>query len=80
MRILSARIIHARRDSRTRKVEAIVRLMAESGPGGGIVRADVTVAAPGRAPGAARLRERLLAAAKLAFAAAPSAYRARRAA
>ena len=79
-RILSARVLRAQRGGETGRVHAVVRLLVETRPGGGMDQVDVTVAAPGQAPGAAPLRHRLLSAAKLALAAAPTAYLSRRAA
>ncbi|WP_347312018.1 hypothetical protein [Defluviimonas sp. SAOS-178_SWC] len=78
MRILSARITRVRRNRHTEHVEAIVALTAYTG--GGPVRAFIRISAPARAPGAARLRDRILGAAKLSFAADPARSTARRAA
>lgn len=78
MRILSARIARARRDRRTGRVEALVALTVLWGDGP--VRAFVPISAPARAPGGALLRDRLLGAAKLSFAADPARCAPRRAA
>ena len=66
MRILSARIHGVRRDRESGTVSAVVALTAlrDRQP----VRASVEVAVPGRPIGAAPLRDRVLGAAKLAFA------------
>ena len=68
MRILSARITRARRDRAFGEVEALVTLIVLPNETAGIERVDVTVSSPARAPGAAALRERLLAQAKLGYA------------
>lgn len=78
MRILSARILRARRIRHAGRVEALVSLSVQGG--GGCTRVLIPVSAPARAPGAAPLRERLLAAAKLAHAADRLGGNARRAA
>lgn len=69
VRILSARIHRARRDRAAGTVAAVVALTALRG--GTPVRAFVAVSVPARSAGAAPLRNRLLGAAKLAFAARP---------
>ncbi|MCB2116605.1 MAG: hypothetical protein KDE00_09980 [Rhodobacteraceae bacterium] len=69
MRILSARIQRARRIRLDGRVEALVALTVDAD--GGVIHPRVLVAAPSTAPGAPPLRERLLAAAKLAFAMQP---------
>lgn len=66
MRILSARIHRVRRDRATGMLSATVALTALLGDQP--IRAFVAVAVPGRSPGAAPVRDRLLGAAKLAFA------------
>ncbi|MFN6951642.1 MAG: hypothetical protein ACK4NE_03490 [Albidovulum sp.] len=75
MRILSARIHRARRDRSSGMVSAVVALTAvcDQLP----VRAFVTVCVPGRPVGAAPLRDRVLGAAKLAFAGGAAARTAR---
>lgn len=78
MRVLSARIAHARRDRRTGRVEAVVALTVLLNDDR--LSAFVRISAPARAPGAASLRARLLGAAKLAFAADPRGRASRRAA
>ncbi|MCV2863187.1 hypothetical protein [Defluviimonas sp. WL0075] len=75
MRILSARIVHARRVPASDRIEALVRLLSEPRPGADIERVEVAVTAPARARDAAPLRARLLAAAKLAYAIDPGLYR-----
>lgn len=75
MRVLSARIHRARRDPATGMVSAMVGLTALRGDEP--VRAFVAVTVLGRSPGAAPLRDRLLGAAKLAFAGGSSGHRAR---
>lgn len=67
MRILSARVHRARRDRAKEMVTAIVALSAHRGDG--LVRAFVPVSVPARSDGAAPLRDRVLGAAKLSFAA-----------
>ncbi len=69
MRILSSRIARARRERRGDQVEAIVSLTVLSD--GTPIQAYIRVAAPAHAKGAATLRARLLASAKLTFAADP---------
>ena len=78
MRVLSARVIRARRNSDTQRAEAVVALLMreEDAPSDVFVR--VSVSAPLRAPGAAPLRDRLIAAAKLTYAATPRQMRAQR--
>ncbi|SPH23866.1 hypothetical protein DEA8626_02937 [Defluviimonas aquaemixtae] len=78
MRILSSRVLRARRDRSAGQVVALIALTAvrEGIP----VQAHIQVAAPARAPGAAALRARLLGAAKLSFAAHPERHALRRAA
>ncbi|MCV2867419.1 hypothetical protein OEW28_02095 [Defluviimonas sp. WL0002] len=78
MRILSARVIHARRSSTAGRVDALVRLLSEPVSGAAVAWVDIAVSAPARAPGAAPLRDRLLAAAKLVFAANPGLRQTRR--
>lgn len=78
MRILSARIAHARRDRRSGRVDAEVALTVLWGAGP--MRVFVTTSAPCRAPGAAPLRDRLLGAAKLSIAFDPARHVHRRAA
>lgn len=70
MRILSARIHRARRDRASGMVSVIVALTALRSDR--LVRAFITVSVPGRPAGAAPLRDRVLGAAKLAFAARPN--------
>jgi hypothetical protein len=80
MRILSARIAHAQRVAGTDRVEAMVHILAEPAPGAVHDRAQIAVSAPAHAPDGACLRQRLIAAAKLAYAAGPRPRAARRAA
>jgi hypothetical protein len=68
MRVLSARVLRARRMATSGRVEAIVTLIVEVGDRGQILCADIPVSAPRSAPMAPPLRARLIAAAKLAFA------------
>lgn len=78
MRILSARIVRARRLRAFGEVEALVALLilreGETRP----YLAEITASVPARAPGGAPLRERLLASAKLAHAAGRSGSRSAR--
>lgn len=67
MRILSARIHRPRRDRTYGSVSAVVALTALCG--GIPLRAFVAVSVPARPAGAAPLRDRILGAAKLGFAA-----------
>lgn len=80
MRILSARISHVRHLRRYNEVEAAVTLVILPSESAGIERITVTVSSPARAPGAAPLRERLLAQAKLGYATGRVGRRARHAA
>jgi hypothetical protein len=80
MRILSARITRARRDRSFGEVEAMVTLIVLPSEEAGIERVDVAVSSPARAPGAAPLRDRLLAQAKLGYATGRIGRRARQAA
>ena len=70
MRILSARVAHARHDRVADRVTAIVALTVLRN--GTALNTAIQVSAPARAPGAAALRARLLAAAKLSFACDPA--------
>jgi hypothetical protein len=76
MRILSARVVRARRDRPADRVEALVLLSVEDLSG---LRAThlVPVSVPARADGAPGLRHRLTAAARLSFALSPAATRER---
>ncbi|AMY71352.1 hypothetical protein [Frigidibacter mobilis] len=65
MRILSARVLRARRLRDLGRVEAMVMLLVKPGDRAAPYEARVLTSAPARAPGAAPLRERLLASAKL---------------
>ncbi|MFN0113106.1 MAG: hypothetical protein ACKVPY_00340 [Paracoccaceae bacterium] len=78
MRILSARVIRARRDAASRRAEAVVALLADEEDGAAPLLLRIAVSAPLRAPGAASLRDRLIAAAKLTCAATPRPHRAAR--
>lgn len=80
MRILSARVAHARRDTDSDQVRAVVHILVERSPGAGPERAEIPVSAPAHAQDAAPLRHRLIAAAKLAYAAGLRLGAARRAA
>ncbi|MFZ5710483.1 MAG: hypothetical protein ACOY4T_12510 [Pseudomonadota bacterium] len=75
MRILSARVTRARRNSGTSRAEAVVALLVADPDGSVPVAVRLAVSAPLRAPGAAPLRDRLIAAAKLTYAATPRALR-----
>jgi hypothetical protein len=69
MRVLSARILRPRRNRDTGRVEAVVA-MTVLPPGHALpLQVRLGVSAPARAAGGATLRHRLLAAAKLAWAA-----------
>jgi hypothetical protein len=69
MRITSARILHARLNRLTNRVEAIVLLTADLAPDLADDRVRIAVSTPAhRDPSAAPLRHRLVAAAKLAYA------------
>lgn len=78
MRVLSARVAHARRDRRVDVVHALVALTVQCR--NETVYTMIPIAAPARACGAAPLRERLLGAAKLSFATLPQFTSRRRAA
>ncbi|MGB3178188.1 MAG: hypothetical protein WBC68_14990 [Albidovulum sp.] len=67
MRILSARVSHANHDRAANRVDAIVTLLVRDSGHGGDHEVRVQVSAPAHAPGAAPLRDRLAAAAKLIF-------------
>lgn len=71
MRILSARIVRARLDRDTKRVEAVVALTAMRDGTGLPDMVRIAVSAPAHAPGSAPLRERLTAAAKLTYATTP---------
>ncbi len=71
MRILSARITRALLDRATRRVEAVVTLTAATSAQDATETVRITVSAPARAEGAAPLRDRLIAAAKLTYATTP---------
>ncbi len=68
MRILSARIGPARLLRDMGEVEAVVTLVVKHDDGTLPLVVRVAASSPARAPGAAPLRERLLAQAKLAYA------------
>jgi hypothetical protein len=78
MRVLSARVIRARRNSTTQRAEAVVGLLMREDDALSDVFVRITVSAPLHAPGAAPLRDRLIAAAKLTYAATPRPMRAHR--
>ncbi len=79
MRILSARLLHARRNRLTGRVEAVVSLCARFDADLPDDMVRVAVSAPAATePGAAPLRERLVAAAKLTYATSPRDIRAQR--
>lgn len=80
MRILSARVAQAQRDPVSDLVRAVVHILVERSPGAGPERVAIPVCAPAHAQGAAPLRLRLIAAAKLAYAAGSRPGSARRAA
>lgn len=76
MRILSARISRARRlGGDASLVEAVVTLLAIGGDDAQPRQIHLRIAAPARAPGAAPLRARLLASAKLMAATRPELWR-----
>lgn len=77
MRILSARVLRARRDRTTSRVEAVVALTALALDALSPETIQVAISAPAAAPDAPPLRQRLIAAAKLAYAATPRMMRAR---
>ncbi len=77
MRILSARVLRARRDRAIARVEAIVTLTALALDALSPETVHIAVSAPATAEDAPPLRQRLIAAAKLTHAAAPRAMRAR---
>jgi hypothetical protein len=77
MRILSARVLRARRDRTTSRVEAVVALTALALDALSPETVHVAISAPAAAPDAPPLRQRLIAAAKLTHAAAPRMMRAR---
>lgn len=76
MRILTARVLRARRDRANSRVEAIVALTTLTEDAETPETMRILVTAPGNAPGAPSLRQRLIAAAKLTHAATPRAMRA----
>ncbi|MDH5531023.1 MAG: hypothetical protein OEY05_13395 [Paracoccaceae bacterium] len=76
MRILSTRVSHARHDRATNRVDAIVTLLIRDAAGLGDYQVQVRTSAPAHAPGAAALRDRLAASAKLIFATRPDTGRA----
>ena len=78
MRILSARVIRARRNRDTARAEAVVALLIREVDGLPDTFVRIGVSAPLLAPGAAPLRDRLIAAAKLTYAATPRQMRAQR--
>ena len=80
MRILSARITRVRRHRAHGEVEAMVTLVILPTDAAQVDRVEVAVSSPARAPGAAPLRERLLAQAKLSYATGRIGRRARAAA
>lgn len=80
MRILSARITRVRRHRAHGEVEALVTLVILPSDAAGVERVDVAVSSPAAAPGAAPLRDRLLAQAKLSYATGRIGRRARAAA
>lgn len=65
MRILSARVLRARRLRDLGHVEAMVMLLVKPEGQAQPYEARILTSAPARAPGAAPLRDRLLASAKL---------------
>lgn len=71
MRILSARVSHARHDRATGKVDAIVTLLIREPSRRDDYQVAVRTSALAHAPGAATLRDRLAASAKLIFATRP---------
>ena len=77
MRILSARVLRARRDRATSRVEAVVALTAVSLDTLSPKTVHIAVSAPATAEEAPPLRQRLIAAAKLTHAATPRTMRAR---
>ena len=77
MRILSARVLRARRDPSTARVEAVVAMTTLALDAFSPETVHIAVSAPAVAPGAPPLRQRLIAAAKLTHAATPRAMRAR---
>jgi hypothetical protein len=77
MRILSARILRARRDRATARVEAVVALTALSLDALTPETIHIAISAPATAPDAPPLRQRLIAAAKLTHTATPRMMRAR---
>lgn len=80
MRILSARVIRARRLRDYGRVEAVVLLLVKAEGQPVPYEARILTSAPARAPGAAPLRDRLLASAKLLHAMEPRQNARRRAA
>lgn len=82
MRILSARVLRARRLRDFGRVEAVVMLLVKAEGQPVPYETRVLTSAPDRAPGAASLRDRLVASAKLlhAMQAPATGFRGRRAA
>lgn len=76
MRILSARVVRAHRDRGCEMISALVVLLVLREDAAGPERVEARVAVPAFAPDGAPLRERLLASAKLAHAAARAGRRA----
>jgi hypothetical protein len=71
LRILSARITRALLNRATARVEAVIALTAATGADDATETVRISVSAPARADGAAPLRDRLIAAAKLTYATTP---------
>ena len=67
MRFLSAQIFNPRYRRDREEVEATVALIIGRSDEPGVKRVKINVSSPARAPGAAPLRERLLAQAKLCY-------------
>ncbi len=71
MRVLSARVLRARRNRALAQVEAVIALLIEDSVGAAPYLVRVAIAAPIAGTGAAALRQRLYAGAKLRFFTAP---------
>lgn len=71
MRVLSCRVLRARRNRPLSQVEAIIALLIEDSVGAVPYQVRVSISAPVAGQGAAALRQRLYAGAKLRYFASP---------
>lgn len=77
MRILSSRVLRARRNRPLQQIEAVIALLIEDCPGAAPYQVRVPISAPIAGANAAALRHRLYAGAKLRYFTAPERDRAR---